>query len=811
MGLGLLYKRGILTLGLILLAGCSKERVQQGLFNILADDMPGATKTLLSSEGIENRITSTVLAAYTNGKLYRTAYYSGNGSSLAFTLENGQTYSVYALVNTGDSRALFPEYESAIGSLTYRLTSYDSGTDCVNSRGIPMAGTATATGGDIAVSIRVKRLLAKVTATIHCNWPGATVTSGVVRNMNSVLKPFGSSAMISSADSFSFNPERQDCAPGSSSATMVFYVPENLQGAVAGIQTSAQKSHEHSAAVNSMKDCLTYLETTVSGSGLYDGEIVYRSYLGGNSTDNFDIVRNCTYTWDLTYTEDNLCHDEWKMDNSLDDRRTLSVPDALFFIPGENVRIGDFLDTNMPFESIKWLIGPRLSRADLVGALHNTSDVSGLSFTVDNSQSPFNYGNRRLFISPVSNPRTGLIGNTIIYVVDEQISWMNTLLGPVYNMVSGSQGNGYKYFVTPGKETNAEVAFSVLYNDDDAGEKVISTHLGKGGNRWTYTDQPYQGISGQLLGDVGEDHDHIRYSASSTVLPGDYPITAETMDGSYSNAFIHVNDTRTLSWANRSSAVPSASAGVIAYRLLSENKILLMLTNNCSFATLGGTGFNQNNSPFQFMASDRSSRVGNLPGNYAGVPFEGAALHSGNYSRKLDISYNGSLTTNGVYSPKIGNKTASGILTLVPRVTANLSGSVRHVITIKAKNGYDDNTSHAIEAVIRARNGEFSELALSPAISRVTVGSTVTLVPTLYYFRVVDDEIMEETATVISATNSSLVWTGASRGVFTATHPGNYRITATFRGSTAYADIEVTSSDIDVSGEWDNGGSIILD
>ena len=813
MGLRLLYKRIILILaGMAVSLSCEKEVANSNSIRIQAEAMGTATKTLLESDGIEDKITSTVLAAYTKGKLYRTAYFTGDGTSLPLTLENGQVYTVYALINTGDTRSSFPQYESGIGNITYRLTSYDSGSDCVNSRGIPMAGWTSVTGGDGLSTIGVKRLLAKVTANIQCDWPGGTVTGGIVCNMNSVLKPFGTSAMESPTDSFTFNPERHNCAPVNSSATLVFYVPENMQGTIAGIESSSDKSHEHNAAVNSKKDCLTYLEVSVSGSGLYEGDIVYRSYLGRNSTDNFDIIRNCSYVWNITYSEDNLAHDDWKMDNSLDDKRELSVPGALYLIPGEDVSLAEHVSTNMPLETIGWQMGPNQIGSDLVGTIHNEDNLAGLSFSTDDENTPDSYGNRVIGIFPLSNPRTGLGGNIRVYIVDELSAWKNTLTGPVYDMVTHNPGSGNKYFVSPGKTTNAQVDFTVFYNDDEIREHVETRLLGKGGSRWSFTDSPYQGISGQLIGDVGDEYDVIKYTAGSTVLPGDYPIKAQAMDGSSSDAYIHVNDTRVLRWVNRSSVVPGTSDGVIFYKYLSENKILIHLNSGSAYVTSGGTTFTQNNSPFQFTASDRSMKSSALPSGYIGTPFEGGALHAGNYTGKISISYSGTLATNGVFNTQIGNKTSSGLLTLVPRVTANLSDSGRHVITIKAKNGYDDNTTHAIEAIVMAKNGTYSELALTPAISRVTVGATVTLTATRYSFRVTNNNLMTDNSTVLHGTNSNLTWTGAPNGVFTATHPGNYRITATYTGGlTAYADIEVTASDVDVSGEWEIGGSIILD
>ena len=788
-----------------ILLSCSKTPADNVHFCIRAQDMSGITKSLLTQDAVENRITSTVLAAYSKGKLYRTAYYPGDGSSLPLTLENGQVYSVYAMVNTGDTRSVFPEYESGVGDIIWHLSSYDSGPDCINVRGIPMAGSAIFTGGEESGSISVKRLLARVNATVRCDWPGASVTAGKICNMNSTLRPFGTSAMTSPADSFSYNTERHECAPGNSSATLVFYVPENMQGSVAGISSPTDKSHEHNAAVNSMRACLTYMEVTVSGSGLYDGEISYRSYLGNNSTDNFDIERNCSYSWEITYSEDNLCRDEWKIDNSLEDTRILTVPEAMYLFPGEDVRLGDWITTNMPLETIGWHIGDNYIGDDLVGTIINGDNASGLNFTVDGTQKAEDYGNRLISITPLNNPRTGLGGNTIIYTVDEMVDWKNVLSGPVFNMNTNSSGTGNKYFVTPGRNAVTQADYSVFYGDDELREFVTRHVSGKGGDRWSYTESPSQGITGILIGDIGDEFDVVRYDVASTVLPGDYPVMLLTKSGNSSDAFIHVNDTRMLRWINRSTAVPSN--GIIAYRYLSENKILLILGSNSVYSIAGGTTFTQNNSPFQLFASDRSAKDASFSGTYAGTQFEGEPLHAGNYSGKIRFTYSRFLATKKVYNTTVGNKTASGLLTLVPKVTTNLSG--RHFIRVEAKNGYDSNTSHSIEAVILASDGTYRELVLSPAISRVTMGATVTLKATLYLFSVSDNKLIDESS---SAVSSSLVtWNGAVDGVFTATHPGNYRITATYNGATAYADIEVTVSDIDVSGEWNNDGSIILD
>ena len=55
-------------------------------------------------------------------------------------------------------------------------------------------------------------------------------------------------------------------------------------------------------------------------------------------------------------------------------------------------------------------------------------------------------------------------------------------------------------------------------------------------------------------------------------------------------------------------------------------------------------------------------------------------------------------------------------------------------------------------------------------------------------------------------------WSGSS-GSYTFSKPGNYRVTCTFStySLTAYADVEVTNNDIDLSGDWDQEDPTILD
>jgi hypothetical protein len=180
---------------------------------------------------------------------------------------------------------------------------------------MPMAGKLVYPGQ--GTTIPVERLLARVTAHLSCEWEGAAIRSVRVRNLNRVLRPFGDAAREEDWDQQEFQ-----AGAGTASGTFVFYVPENRQGTIDGIRTSREKSPDANEEIRARSDRLTYLETTVEGTGTYVGTIVYRSYLGRDAVSDFDIRRNARYDWTIRFLEDGLQYDDWKHDNGLTDTQS---------------------------------------------------------------------------------------------------------------------------------------------------------------------------------------------------------------------------------------------------------------------------------------------------------------------------------------------------------------------------------------------------------------------------------------------------------------------------------------------------------
>ena len=299
----------------LLLASCSRERPETVFRTLDTAFCEVPTRSLLTAPDIETKKTSVTLAAYAGGALADCQHYTTALDAMVLELDPGQTYTLYALVNMGDMTASLPRLESDLESLTYRIPSYTEGAESLAARGLPMAGTLDYPGHGTVIP--VERLLAKVTAHLSCEWEDAAIRSVRVRNLNRVLRPFGEAARDEDWDQQEF-----DDGTGTASGTFVFYVPENRQGTIGGIQTSREKSPDANDEVRARSNRLTYLETTVEGTGTILGTIVYRSYLGRNAVTDFDTLRNARYDWTLRFLPDGLQYDDWKHDNDLIDSQT---------------------------------------------------------------------------------------------------------------------------------------------------------------------------------------------------------------------------------------------------------------------------------------------------------------------------------------------------------------------------------------------------------------------------------------------------------------------------------------------------------
>ena len=325
-------------------------------FSVVIDDNRDIvpTKTVLTDGSIETKISSISLAIYaSDGSLVGKKYVTSGFDDIQYMLDVDETFRVYALANMGDMCDSFPSAISGDASLkdiTYRIPSYTSGDDCINARGIPMVGTLvySATGKNAGQEgqIILTRLLSKLQVHLTCNWPG-TLRTVKIYNLNRTLKPFGESVAVSGKDILG-EQEVNILDADAKEGDFLFYIPENRQGKISRIRSSKDKSQDNSAVTNpELKSYMEAVVTGVSGNGV-NGTMTYRSYLGGNSSSDFNIGRNCRYVWNVQYLPGNMQNNDWKHENELSWKEysyTLSVPPYLYYGQRENSTLSIYSDS----------------------------------------------------------------------------------------------------------------------------------------------------------------------------------------------------------------------------------------------------------------------------------------------------------------------------------------------------------------------------------------------------------------------------------------------------------------------------------
>ena len=758
------------------------------------------TKTVLSAPDIETKKTSVTLAAYRAGTLYRSGYFTSDLSQMELELVSGETYNVYAFVNMGDRTASLPASESGLSGVTYTIPAWQS----VNNSGLPMTGVLTGftAAPGTPGTVPVTRRFAKVTASLTCTWPGARITGAVVGNMNARIPLVGYAAMSGVSDALSW--EDSDTG-GSSSATMVFYVPENMQGTVSGISRSHDKSHEFNATVAANRDKLTYLEVSASGSSsssaMYGGNVTYRSYLGDNATTNFDIEGNTAYVWTITYGEDGLAEDTWKIDTEdLDDRRTFSWnQNPIYVEPGQTVTFSNWYTTN-----ITTGIGVELSGPDLNEVVASST---GTAFTVSSDSRPAI--GVTATATPAHNPIQRLIQSTLFVVR----RWVAEWKGYSQQIFSDEGKKVYVIDYHGGFNGSKTVAPTVDYWNNPGGNPNSNRGVGEqapgsgnAGMKWTYS-RP-SGMSVQYSGSL----DRVTYTVPKTVVPGDYPIYATVKaDGYADEAFIRVLDTRFLYWSD--GADLSVSEEYTMGTLLTlpaggsaPSFVFGDETGNTGSPLSGGSFYpNGYNYPYlygqgiasSFLQEIQSSLVVDVPST-------------------LTFSSGPTLVTGMAQGVAVGR--LSGTL-------ASLPSPGTHTITVYLAD--DPSLSIDLDLVFTSAPVEsfIETLEISPATANILVGNTHAFTVTLVTQRCENGvPVGNPTRQTLSNSAAGMSWQSSnpskatvSAGNVTGVSVGQTVITVSYNAPhgghpQAQATINVIEENgMDVETDWNEGGEIELE
>lgn len=234
--------------------------------------------------------------------------------SFQLELKAGMEYTADVFVNMGDLRGEIRNHEE-VPAYKHELT--EAG---IISGGLPMFGTKTFTvsSSTSTISTVVERLVARY----ELRFSSSGITSGSMRvksvQMKNVPRFVGSGIFRASSQS-EITAQGDYASPGdialiNGGGGACFYMPENRQGNETGILIPSDKVPSYSFhTVN--PDLCSYLEVTCGYTmqGVSQSEdIIYRLYLGANSTDDFNVTRNTRYRITLQPSDVNPDHSWWK-------------------------------------------------------------------------------------------------------------------------------------------------------------------------------------------------------------------------------------------------------------------------------------------------------------------------------------------------------------------------------------------------------------------------------------------------------------------------------------------------------------------
>lgn len=332
-------------------------------------------KSILSPD-IESKVSDMTLASYgSDGRLLDVRYYSQAYEGMPLLVAPGELCNIYALVNMGDMSGEFPESESDVSYIEYHIPSYSYVDIC----GFPMSGILEDFSSESFYGIiPVQRLFAKLCVRItHKSLDGYSSAlpysynmcnkSLYVRQANRRLLPFSKngSKAVRSSDILSMSDSNQNLndryayqgsltnggyGPGPGymqDTTLVFYVPENVQGKLLPYNDdpfSKVYGEIDDVGGKSYADLCTYLEFNARRENTmgYSGDVMYRYYLGADNTSDFSLERNKRYDLTLDFTEEGFFAESWKVTRGGDwnDRRVLNFVGAPFDVqPGGSVDV----------------------------------------------------------------------------------------------------------------------------------------------------------------------------------------------------------------------------------------------------------------------------------------------------------------------------------------------------------------------------------------------------------------------------------------------------------------------------------------
>ncbi len=303
------------------------------------------TRSILPYD-IENRLDNAFVLIQGRDGFFRYRYFdftsASQSPSVDWRLPAGMDCTVYAVGNMGNIYSLLPPSQDGfdLSAFRFEVPPYSSLKAMPMARMLTLPGSELSGGEHVHLSISLQRLMARVN--IRIDKSGITggqaaqvLQSGSLhlRQVARALYPFradGSRALgdadifPGNTDYYTFNAAE---AWNQQSEEITLYIAENRQGTGTG---SSQAGKTPATGREKLATYLEYSATKDGASDGFSGPLRYRTYLGENETNDFNVTRDRIYEATLSLTwNGQLLEGDWRVTNQdLSDTRALVISAA---------------------------------------------------------------------------------------------------------------------------------------------------------------------------------------------------------------------------------------------------------------------------------------------------------------------------------------------------------------------------------------------------------------------------------------------------------------------------------------------------
>ena len=285
-------------------------------------EVSGAVKSSVTLD--ESALRNINVYAFKDGVLVDEAY-SLKADGIMMNLPANSTYNIYAVANIGLYHAPASE-EKFLSDASYAISGIR-----ILSRGVPMrcAARNVYIGRESqTVDLRMERMAAKVNLSVDKSslLSGLQVNSVRLCQSASIVYPFrwekqGGSRVTSEDETFDGDyATSADLRRLNTGGEVTFYTLENCQGILLPDNTSPELKVPK--MIQGKEKLCSYLEIECDfdGSGLFEGDVRYRIYLGLDDCTSFDVPGNASINVSLSLTGEGLKTLSWKVIADVDVR-----------------------------------------------------------------------------------------------------------------------------------------------------------------------------------------------------------------------------------------------------------------------------------------------------------------------------------------------------------------------------------------------------------------------------------------------------------------------------------------------------------